>query len=118
MRVVPLLLTTDMIAHAEVGLFVSSNGYKGCRHYEAKAEYFCRCCRYGNFQKRYRNPATNCLHGRTADNASTASERSIVKETDLTGESNLYRLYDLCGFDPVRDQVIDVMHCLCLPKMS
>ena len=70
------------------------------------------------FKKRYRNPATNCLHGRTADNASTASERSIVKETDLTGESNLYRLYDLCGFDPVRDQVIDVMHCLCLPKMS
>ena len=120
MRVVPLLLTADMKAHAEVGL-VSSKGYKGCRHCEAKAEYFCKYCRYGNFQKRYRNPAalrnaeTNRIHGRAADNASTVSERrSILTKTGVTGESIIYRLYDLCGFHPVRDQVIDIMHCLCL----
>ena len=56
LRVVPLLFTADMVAHAEVGL-VSSSGYKGCRRCEVEAEYIDNHCRFGNFQQRYTTPA-------------------------------------------------------------
>lgn len=32
----------------------------------------------------------------------------------MTGESILYRLNDLCGFDPVQDLTIDAMHAITL----
>ena len=120
LRLVPLLLTADMKAHSEVGL-VSSSGYKGCRRCEATAKYCANHCRFGNFQYRYRFPVTprnaetNRMHGRAADNATTVSERKLItKQTGVTGETILFHLFDLCGFDPVKDQVIDVMHCICL----
>ena len=56
LRVVPLLFTADMVAHAEVG-FVSSSGYKGCRRCEVEAEYIDNHCRFGNFQQRYTTTA-------------------------------------------------------------
>jgi len=31
-----------------------------------------------------------------------------------SGKSIFYRLYDLCGFDPVKDFVIDAMHAIVL----
>lgn len=49
------------------------------------------------------------------DSASSVTERKrLSKLSGLTGESILYRLYDLCNFDPVKDLVVDVMHSLVL----
>ena len=40
--------------------------------------------------------------------------KRICKEKGVTGETILYRLYDLCGFDPVKDLTIDAMHAIVL----
>ena len=118
LRLIPLLFTADMKAHAEVGL-VSVSGYMGCRRCEARAEYINNHCRFGNFLERYASPArarsaiTNRSHGKAVDNAaSDARRKNLVKESGITGESIFYRLFDLCGFDPVYDQVIDAMHAV------
>ena len=60
LRVVQLLFTADMVAHAELGL-QSSSGYKGCRHCEVEAEYNDNHCRFGIFQERYTTPACDGL---------------------------------------------------------
>ena len=39
-------------------------------------------------------------------------KKTLVKDIGVTGETILYRFIDLCGFDPVYDLVIDVMHFL------
>ena len=39
---------------------------------------------------------------------------TAVQTRGVTGESILYKLYDLCGFDPVQDLAVDVMHSLVL----
>ena len=56
LRVVQLLFTADMVAHAEIGL-QSSSGYKGCRYCEVEAEYNDNHCHFDNFQQRYTTPA-------------------------------------------------------------
>lgn len=43
-----------------------------------------------------------------------AEWKRISKGSGVTGESIFYRLYDLCGFDPVQDLVIDAMHAIVL----
>lgn len=58
---------------------------------------------------------SNRQHGKAANNASTAAEKQrIIWEMGVTGETIFYRLYDLCGFNPVFDMVVDVMHALLL----
>ena len=76
---------------------------------------------YGNFQKRSRFPAMkrtaegNRKLGKEVDSAATEAERKrLSKQGRVTGETILYKLYDLCGFDPVQDLVVDVMHSLAL----
>ena len=76
---------------------------------------------YGNFQRRYRDPAqqrtakTNCEYGEKVDGASnTAQQEKINKEYGVTGVSILYCLYDLCQFDPVKDLMVDAMHAIVL----
>lgn len=60
-----------------------------------------------------RNASSNRQYGIEADHASSNAQRKeLVKENGVTGESLIYRLYDLCGFDPVYDVVIDVMHAI------
>lgn len=42
-------------------------------------------------------------------------QKRICKEKGVTGETIiLYRLYDLCGFDPVKDLTIDAMRAIVL----
>ena len=45
---------------------------------------------------------------------SVAEQRRRQKYTGITGECIFYCLYDLCGFDPVKDMVIDAMHAVTL----
>ena len=55
------------------------------------------------------------IYGQEADAAATDTERrALTRSYGVTGESVFYRFFDLCGFDPVNDLVIDVMHSLCL----
>ena len=55
------------------------------------------------------------INGKAANRAISATERKqICKEKGVTGESILYRLSDLCGFDPVQDLNIDAMHAIIL----
>ena len=72
-------------------------------------------------QKRYWTPCLprtaqeDRLNGKAADRASSITERKqIGKEKGVTGETIFYRLFDLCGFDPVKDLTIDAMHAIVL----
>ncbi len=122
LRVVPLLLTADLRAHAEVGL-TSAGGFKGCRRCHVAGEYIAERNHYyyGNYQYRYRFPAsprTACSNrtlGREVDSAATEAERKrLSKQHGVTGESILFQLYDLCQFDPLLDLVVDVIHSVVL----
>lgn len=122
LRVVPLLTTADSKAHHEIGL-TSAGGVKGCRRCTVSGEYVAERRHYyfGQFQYRFWNPCPprtaeqDRRNGQAADCAITAAERKrILKETGVTGESSFFRLYDLCGFDPVKDLVIDAMHAIVL----
>ena len=57
LRVIPLLVTADMKARAEIGL-TSAGGRKGCRRCEVVGEYVAskRHYYYGNFLTRYHHP--------------------------------------------------------------
>lgn len=117
LRLIPLLFTADMIAHAEIGL-VSCSGYKGCRRCDVTSEYINSHCRFCNFQKRYTYPCKrrtaikNRLYGKQADLVKPAQRKALVKKTGVTGETSFYRLFDLCQFNPVYDHVIDAMHAV------
>ena len=70
-----------------------------------------------NIGIRYRDRATvrtaeyNREHGKRWDDAGTQQERSVIQaESGVCGESKLFELYDLYGFDPVLDMTIDRMH--------
>lgn len=119
LRAIPLLFTADMKAHAEIGL-VKSGGYSACRRCTVHGVHCNGSVHYGNFQYRFVNPCSkktaeqNRTNGRKIDsNLTSDNERSdLMKHSGVTGESPLYILYDLCGFDPIKDAVIDVMHAL------
>ena len=122
LRALPLLLTADMKAHAKVGL-TGAGGFKGCRRCDLEGEYLREFSHYyyGQFQYRYRFPVPhrtaeeNRMLARQVDVTVTAAEHTrLSKSADSTGETILYRLYDLCNFDPVRDLVVDVVHSLVL----
>ena len=122
LRALPLLLTADLKAHTEVGL-TGAGGFKGCRRCHLEGEYLRECSHYyyGQFQYTFRFPAPlrtaadNLRLARQVDAAATAAERTrLSKAAGVTGETILYRLYDLCRFDPVRDLVVNVMHSLVL----
>ena len=116
--VVPILVTADSKAHAEIGL-TTAGGHKGCHrcfvsgtYIPEKHHYY-----YGNFQQRYhfpaihRDPVSNREYGRQADSASFCAERKcITRDTGVTRESIFYHFFDLCWFDPVQDAVNDAMH--------
>ena len=95
LRVVPLLLTADLQAHAEIGQ-TSAGGFKGCRRCHVEGEYIPvhKHYYYGNFQNRFRFPATkrtaesNRLLGKKVDSAATAAERKrLAKQGGVTRES-------------------------------
>ena len=118
LRLIPLLLTADMKAHAEIGL-TSAGGKKGCRRCEVVGEYVQSKHHYyyGNFLKRYYHRTEEQTAERSLkrameiENAITKSSRAeLCKEYGITGVSAFYRWYTLCRFDPVRDFVIDTMH--------
>lgn len=96
---------------------------KGCRRCHVSGEYIAERNHYyyGHFQYRFRLPAcprtaqSNRPLAKEVDSAATEAERKrLAKQAGLTGETLLYQLHDLCGFDPVRDLVVDVMHALVL----
>ena len=121
LRVIPLLLTAYLKAHAELGL-VKSGGYSSCRRCTVPGVYCNGSVHYGDFQYRFKNPyppktaETNRRNGKILDSASLTSDerKDLLKHSGVTGESLLYILYDLCQFDPVKDAVIDCMHAICL----
>ena len=85
LRVIPLLVTADMKAHAEIGL-TSAGGRKGCRRCEVVGEYVAskRHYYYGIFLTRYHHPpaeinATESLkRGKEVVNAATASQKAAL----------------------------------------
>ena len=122
LRVLPLLITADSRAHSEIGL-TTAGGYCGCRRCTVTGIYIPekRHHYYGNFRYRFRfrcplrTANDNREKGRHVDQApSTAERRRRQKEAGVTGECIFYRLHDLCGFDPVKDMVIDAMHAVIL----
>ena len=122
LRLLPLLVTADSKAHAEIGL-TTAGGYKGCRRCNVSGTYIAerRHYYYGNFRYRFQNPAEerslelNRRNGRRADKASSVAERKrITRDSGVTGECIFYRFTDLCGFDPIRDLAIDAMHAVVL----
>lgn len=122
LRPIPLLPTADSKAHLKIGL-TSAGGMKGCRWCTVSGDYVpeCRHYYYGHFQFRFwnlspvRTAQEDRQSGRAADCVTTVAERKrISKGSGVTGESIFYCLYDLCGFDPVKDIVIDAMHAIVL----
>ena len=122
LRLIPLLCTADLRAHSEMGL-TSAGGRKGCRRCEVIGTYISSSNHYyyDHFLFRYHNPPSprtarqNRIYGQEADAAATDTERrALTRSYGITGESIFYRFFDLCGFDPINDLVIDVMHSLCL----
>ena len=122
LHLLPLLVTADSKAHAEIGL-TTAGGYKGCRHCSVSGIYIAerRHYYYGNFRYRFRNPAKersvgdNQKNGRRADKATSVAQRKrITRDSGVTGEYIFYRFTDLCGFDPIRDLTIDAMHAVVL----
>ena len=122
LRLVPLLFTADLRAHAEIGLY-SAGGRKGCRRCELIGSYVRESNHYyfDGFHARYHDPSplrsveVTRPRCREVDNACTQAQRKrLTREYGVTGESILYRLYDLCGFDPIKDMVIDAMHAVSL----
>ena len=122
LRLIPLLTTADSKAHHKIEL-TSAEGKKGCRRCTVSRDYVPerRHYYYGHFQFRFWNPSPprtaqeDRQSGRAADCATTVAERKrISKGSGVTGESIFYHLYDLCGFDPVQDLVIDAMHAIVL----
>ena len=87
LRAIPLLLTADMKAHAEVGL-TTAGGYKGCRRCFVSGTYVPerRHHYYHNFQHRYRFPAQertaeqNRMYGKEVDGARNASQKEQLRK--------------------------------------
>ena len=108
-RVLPLLLTADMKAHAEVGL--TSVGVKLLENTLPPTSITIT----GIFLFRYHNRSaartaeTSFIRGTEVDNAFTTSRKELSKQYGVTV---LYRWFFLCKFDPVNDLVIDVMHVI------
>lgn len=84
-RLLPLLITADGKAHAEIGL-TTAGGYKGCRRCLVSGQYIPdrRHYYYGQFRKRSRYPAPNRSansNRKEVDNATTAAnKRKLTKE--------------------------------------
>lgn len=123
LRVVPLLFTADLRAHAKVGLS-SAGGCKGCRRCTVVGTYVRESNHYyyDHFHARYhpspiRSVEANRLCCQAVDNASTQAEKKRhSREYGVTGETIMCRLYDLCGFNPIKDMVIDAMHAVGLNR--
>ena len=50
-------------------------------------------------------------HGERYENAVTKAEKQQIRlETGVSGVCVLFQLYTLCGFDPMKDLVVDRMH--------
>ena len=124
LRAIPLLITADSTAHHEIGL-TSAGGHKGsaCRRCQLCGVYVAEKQHYyfGGFQRRYWTPCAlrtvleDRKHGKAADQVrSNAEEMRICKETGITGETIFYRLYNLCGLNPIKDLTIDAMHAIVL----
>ena len=76
---------------------------------------------FGDFNERYyvaaekRDAEENRQFGKHVDSAGSYADRCRrSKETGVTGETIFFRLYDLYGFDPIKDLVIDAMHAVVL----
>ena len=119
---IPLLITADSKAHHEIGL-TSAGGHKGCRRCQVCGIYVTEKRHYyfGGFQRRYWTPCAprtvleDRKNGKAADQARSNVERKrICKEKGVTGETIFYRLYDLCGLNPIKDLTIDAMHAIVL----
>lgn len=66
-----------------------------------------------------RTTESNRVLGKDVDSAETEEERKRrAKQGGVRGESIVFQLYDLCGFDPVQDLVVDVMHSLTQLKLE
>ena len=118
LRALVLLVTADSKGHSEIRL-TSAGGLHGCRRCKVTGKYVTERRHYyfGDFNERYFSPAErrdvdeNRQFGKHVDNAGSVAERSRrSKEIGVTGETIFFRLYDIYGFDPVKDLVIDAMY--------
>lgn len=117
-RVLPLLITADMKAHAEIGL-TTAGGKKGCRRSELEGTYIPsrRHYYYGDYLSLYHNRPNarkadeSLRRGLEVENAiNKTNQAELSKLYGITGVCIFYKWYALCGFDPVNDLSIDTMH--------
>ncbi len=122
LRALVLLAAADSKAHAELGL-TKAGGKYGCRRCGVEGTYIAsrKHYYYGDFHRRFYHPGeprtakNNSADGRVVDNAPTRKQQSVISlECGVNGESVFYQLYDLYGFDPIQDLVIDAMHTIVL----
>lgn len=124
-RVALMLWTGDHPAQCKVGC-LKDGGYGACRRCHT-AEDIDSTNRtigqviYGENRYQARHPPVKRLVGdlyqalQDLKEASTAHARTIISnDKGITGESGLWRLYKLYGFDISTDLVCDVMHILSL----
>ena len=107
--VVPLLATADSKAHAEMGL-TAAGGIKGCWRCNVTSRSLL-LWGYAVSIQISSSPKKSChkwtIWKETDSAPSTAHRKQLVKQNGVIGESLFYRLYNLCGFDPIYDLVID-----------
>ena len=122
LRMLILLVTADSRGHSEIGL-TCAGGLHGCRRCKVAGKYVAERRHYyfGDFNERCyvaaekRDAEENRQFGKHVDSAGSYADRCRrSKETGVTGETIFFRLYDLYGFDPIKDLVIDAMHAVVL----
>ncbi|KAL3686430.1 hypothetical protein R1sor_009004 [Riccia sorocarpa] len=127
LRVILVLFTGDHPAQCKFGGFTTS-GYSSCRrckmvsnlHHGPNARPG-GVLVYDSNRVQYRHPperktvaelrqAVNDLNACTT----TAARKQVSQRTGVTGDSQVWKLYDLYGFDPSQDLTYDAMHVLAL----
>ena len=87
--VMPLLVTEDMKAHAEIYLTCAGSGKKGCRRCEVGGVYI---------RPEPRKAEGSLRNGLEVENAVTKTQKAeLSKRYGVTGVCILYRWHLLCG---------------------
>ncbi|KAL3688423.1 hypothetical protein R1sor_014732 [Riccia sorocarpa] len=124
LRIMLVLFTGDHPAQCKFGGFATS-GYSGCRRCKMKS----RVCNvpnsrvvvYDSNREQYRHPAARKTVSELQEAAvdldacvTGAARKELSQRTGVTGDSQVWKLFDLYGFNPSEDLTYDAMHVLAL----
>ncbi|KAL3697763.1 hypothetical protein R1sor_011839 [Riccia sorocarpa] len=124
LRIMLVLFTGDHPAQCKFGGFATS-GYSGCRRCKMKS----RVCNvpnsrvvvYDSNREKYRHPPARKTVSELREAAvdlnacvTGAARKELSQRTGVTGDSQVWKLFDLYGFNPSEDLTYDAMHVLAL----